>query len=167
MRPPTAHRRLRRRLRPQVCARGRSRSSQNPAYRQRCDAPRQHRSHRGHGGAGARARRETAHAAGLYTNLITSAFSFAGAAFDDPWRRCDQPRNHDAGQRLRSDRRAGRRSAACICARRSGVRRSVKQNRALPLAETARLACVHGLTAKPRACRSTEHDDGRALHGAS
>ena len=30
-----------------------------------------------------------------------------------------------------------------------------------PLAETARLACAHGLPAS----RSPEHDDGRALHG--
>ena len=38
---------------------------------------------------------------------------------------------------LQSDRRAGRHAAvnaaACVCARRSGVRRSVKQNRALAI----------------------------------
>ena len=41
----------------------------------------------------------------------------------------------------------------------------MKQNRAPAISRDGKLACAHGLAAKPRACRSPEHDDGRALHG--
>ena len=81
-----------------------------------------------------------------------------------PRRLCNQPRNLHAGQRLRSDRRARRQAAvnaaACICARGSG-------DRALAIGRDGKASLRTRLARKPRASRSTEHDDGRALHGDS
>jgi hypothetical protein len=64
------------------------------------------------------------------------------------------PRGSARSRERRGLRRAGQESGEAS----SKIERS-------PLTETARLGCAHGLPPKPRAYRSTERDDGLALHG--
>jgi hypothetical protein len=75
-------------------------------------------------------------------------------ATSTPVNGCNRTAARSARSRERRGLRAGQEPGEAL----SKIQRS-------PLAETARLACAHGLPLKPRACRSTEHDDGRSLHG--